>query len=124
MRRPTAPREMPPPLEVECLKALWALGEGTVRGVRDAMPERKLAYTIVMTLLDRLEKRGTVIRVKRGRSFLYTAKATPEEMRELAVKELLERFFDGSKHRLTDFLLTSTTPQSPPQSPAKRSPQD
>ena len=110
MRRPPAPREMPPPLEVECLKALWLLGEGTVRSVRDAMHERKLAYTTVMTLLDRLEKRGTVSRVKRGRSFVYAAKATPEEMRQLAVKELLETFFDGNASALASFLTRQLKP--------------
>ena len=29
MRRPSPPRDIPPPLELECLKALWGLGEGT-----------------------------------------------------------------------------------------------
>ena len=34
MRRPAPQRDMPPPLELECLKALWGIGEGTVRDVR------------------------------------------------------------------------------------------
>lgn len=34
MRRPAPPRDIPPPLELECLKALWGLGEGSVRDVR------------------------------------------------------------------------------------------
>ena len=50
-------RDIPPPLEVECLKALWALGEGNVKDVRRAMAgNRNLAYTTVMTVLDRLAR--------------------------------------------------------------------
>ena len=37
MRRPAPQRDMPPPLELECLKELWGIGEGTVRDVRDVM---------------------------------------------------------------------------------------
>jgi hypothetical protein len=66
MRRPAPPREIPPPLELDCLRALWGLGEGSVRDVRKVMVKRELAYTTVMTVLDRLEKRGGVTRKKRG----------------------------------------------------------
>jgi predicted transcriptional regulator len=108
MARAEASRELPPPLEVECLKVLWKLGSGTVRQVLEAMGTRKLAYTTVMTLLDRLEKRGRVDRVKRGRSFVYTPRATQEQMRALAVKEMLDRFFEGNLEGLTQFLKTSS----------------
>ncbi len=104
MRRPAASRSMPPPLELECLKTLWTLGEGTVRQVMESATTRKLAYTTVMTLLDRLEKRGSVTRVKRGRSFVYAPKISREEMRHLAVKDLLDRFFDSNPEALTPFL--------------------
>ncbi|MCC6394611.1 MAG: BlaI/MecI/CopY family transcriptional regulator, partial [Bryobacterales bacterium] len=50
MRQPRQPKEIPPPLELECLKALWAIGEGNVRAVQAQMEaRRKLAYTTVMT---------------------------------------------------------------------------
>ncbi len=103
---------MPPPLELECLKALWSLGEGTVRQVMEALGSRKLAYTTVMTLLDRLEKRGRVTRVKRGRYFVYAPKISREEMRELAVKDLLDRFFDSNPEALTPFLPPPKTSSS------------
>lgn len=65
-------REMPPPLELECLKALWNLGEGNVKDVRRALTaNRALAYTTVMTVLDRLARKGGVARRKVGRSFVY-----------------------------------------------------
>jgi BlaI family penicillinase repressor len=105
MRRAAPPREMPPPLELECLKALWGMGEGTVRDVREVMVgNRNLAYTTVMTVLDRLEKRGGVSRRKQGRSFVYMPKLSREELRRFAVKEVVDRFFDGSDEALARFL--------------------
>ena len=45
MAHPAAAREVPPRLELDCLKALWTLGEANVRQVQEAlMPERVLAY--------------------------------------------------------------------------------
>jgi predicted transcriptional regulator len=105
MRRPAPPREIPPPLELECLKALWGIGEGTVRDVREVLTgNRNLAYTTVMTVLDRLEKRGGVTRRKMGRSFVYEPKLSRDAMRRLAVKELVDTFFAGSEEELIAYL--------------------
>jgi predicted transcriptional regulator len=107
MRRPAPQREIPPPLELECLKVLWNLGEGTVREVRQALMEsRGLAYTTVLTLLDRLAKRGSATRRKHGRYFVYVPKLTRETMRNYAVKELADGFFDGSREALLKYLRT------------------
>jgi predicted transcriptional regulator len=117
MRRPAPQRDMPPPLELECLKALWGIGEGTVRDVRDVMvSNRNLAYTTVMTVLDRLEKRGGVSRKKQGRSFIYVPKLSREELRKFAVKEVVDRFFDGSPEALARFLQRSQEPGARSQS--------
>jgi BlaI family transcriptional regulator, penicillinase repressor len=111
MRRPAPQRDMPPPLELECLKALWGIGEGTVRDVRHVMVgNRNLAYTTVMTVLDRLEKRGGVSRRKQGRSFVYVPKLSREELRRFAVKEVVDRFFEGSEEALARFLKSSQQP--------------
>jgi BlaI family penicillinase repressor len=105
MRRPAPPREIPPPLELECLKALWGIGEGTVRDVRQVLVgNRNLAYTTVMTVLDRLEKRGGVSRRKQGRSFIYEPKMSKEALRRFAVKELVDAFFAGSETELLAYL--------------------
>ena len=59
--------QRPSPLELEALKVLWTLGSGTVADVRDALePQRELAYTTVLTLLDRLAGKGAVRREKLG----------------------------------------------------------
>jgi BlaI family penicillinase repressor len=104
MRRPAPPRDIPPPLELECLRVLWGMGEGSVRDVRKVMVKRDLAYTTVMTVLDRLEKRGGVTRRKSGRSFIYAPKLSRETLRKLALKELVDTFFDGSEDALRQYL--------------------
>jgi len=111
MRRPGVPREIPPPLELECLKALWTLGEGNVKDVRYALePARDLAYTTVMTVLDRLAHKGVVSRRKAGRSFVYTPAVTRDALRRPAVRELLENFFDGSEQALIAYLRSGPLP--------------
>ena len=105
MRKAAAPREIPPPLELECLKALWKLGESSVKDVRAELALRRdLAYTTVMTLLDRLARKGAVTRRKTGRMFLYSAVLPQDLLRTLAVKELVDSLFGGSPAALLEFL--------------------
>lgn len=58
------------PLEIRVLEGLWQTGdERTVRGLLDRFPE--LAYTTVMTTLDRLFKKGLLDRSRRDRAYHY-----------------------------------------------------
>jgi predicted transcriptional regulator len=107
MRRPAPAREIPPPLELACLRTLWGLNEATVHAVRNVMNEnavKPLAYTTVMTLLDRLVQRGAASRRKKGRAFLYQPRATREALREAALGDLVEGYFNGSEAALLEYL--------------------
>jgi BlaI family transcriptional regulator, penicillinase repressor len=100
-----ANRETPPPLELMCLSALWTLGEGSVKDVQQAVSvSRPLAYTTIMTVLERLVRKGRVVRRKVSRAYLYVPTASRDAMRQIAVRELLDGFFDGSEADLTAFL--------------------
>jgi predicted transcriptional regulator len=57
-------------LEFEVIELLRQSGASTVREVQNRM-SRKLAYTTVMTTLDRLYKKGFLVRAKCSRSFRY-----------------------------------------------------
>jgi len=88
-----------------CLKALWSLGEGNVAGVRSLVAESKpLAYTTVMTLLERLARKNVVSRRKVGRAFVYAPNLSRDAMRRLALKEFVGCYFDGSAEKLAEFL--------------------
>jgi predicted transcriptional regulator len=100
-----AARDVPPPLELLCLKALWTLQEGNVKAVRQIVAEKRpLAYTTIMTVLERLLRKGKLQRRKVGRSFVYAPTASRDELRNVAVRELLDGFFDGSEDELLRFL--------------------
>ncbi len=108
---PRASREIPPPLEMLCLKALWSLGEGNVKQVREMVGRsRPLAYTTIMTVLDRLVRKGKLGRRKMGRAFVYTIEVSRESMRRAAVRELVDGFFDGSEAELIRFLSSAGDP--------------
>lgn len=110
-------REIPPPLELECLKVLWTLGEANVKDVRQALTaDRSLAYTTVMTVLDRLARKGGVARRKVGRAFVYIPVLSRAVLRRLAVQDLVDRYFDGSQAALIE-LLKEGDPRVPAPAP-------
>ena len=83
------------PLERRLLEALWERRDATVRElVEDGGVCRDLAYTTVMTTLDRLFKKNLLTRECEGRAFRYKPRFTREELhREVAgeaVRQLLK----------------------------------
>ena len=88
-----------------CLNALWDIGEGNVEDVRKVVSQsRPLAYTTVLTLLDRLARRGAVSRRKEGRGFRYQPTVARDKLRRMALQQFLEYHFDGSEAKLRFFL--------------------
>ncbi len=98
-------RELPPPLKMMCLNALWEIGEGNVEDVRKVVSQnRPLAYTTVLTLLDRLARRGAVSRRKEGRGFRYQPTVERDKLRRMALRQFLDYHFDGSAAKLRVFI--------------------
>ena len=93
------------PVELSMMKSLWRRRAATVRDVQtDLLPDRKLAYTTVMTVLDRLFRKGVVRRSKESRAHVYEPVFSESELRSEAVALLLEDYFGGSSHALREFL--------------------
>ncbi len=87
------------------MMALWAAGKATVHEIRARLlPDRPLAYTTVMTVMDRLARKGVVEREKRGRAHLYRPAVTQEIVSEHALKQFVENFFHGSRDELRQHL--------------------
>ncbi|WP_084722999.1 BlaI/MecI/CopY family transcriptional regulator [Streptomonospora alba] len=73
-------------LERAVMDVLWQRNEPlTVRDVGRALADRDLAHTTVMTVLDRLAKKGVVARDREGRAWRYR----PAASRENYVSELM-----------------------------------
>ena len=72
-------------LERQVLEETWRLGEVSVRDIYRSFEER-IAYTTLMTTLDRLFKKNLLERRKDGRAFLYTPLVSREDF-DQGIKE-------------------------------------
>jgi len=85
-------------LERQVLDETWRSGEVTVREVYTAFGEN-VAYTTLMTTLDRLYKKKLLQRRKDGRAFLYSPAVSRAEfehgIREDVIDGLLGRGAEG-----------------------------
>lgn len=81
---------------------LWRVtAPASVREVHTELAhERELAYTTVMTVLDRLAKKGVVSRVRQGRQWLYQPAQSREDLIAGEVMHLL-----GSDDRVRQAIL-------------------
>src|SRR5579864_7326498 len=84
------------PLEQQLLSTLWTRGSATVREILDG-GDLKLAYTTVMTTLDRLFKKQLLNRTAEGRAFRYTPRFTQEELEKAAVGEAIRQLLGSGE---------------------------
>jgi predicted transcriptional regulator len=82
------------PLEIAVMEILWERGESNVHDVVEKLG-RPLAYTTVMTTLDRLYKKGLLSRHKSERAFLYSTRQTRLEWEHKRAGEFVAGFLNG-----------------------------
>jgi predicted transcriptional regulator len=83
------------PLEQRLLDALWAKGSATVRELVENGYE-DLAYTTVMTTLDRLYKKNVLMREEEGRAYRYTPRLSREELHCEVAGQAFRQLLDAS----------------------------
>lgn len=83
-----APVEQLGALESELMERIWARGETSVREIHYEIGSR-LAYTTVMTTMDRLFKKGLLERRPVERAFYYTAKISKHDYNQQLTQHLL-----------------------------------
>jgi predicted transcriptional regulator len=81
-------------LESEVMEIVWTRGESRVHEVAQQL-ERPLAYTTVMTTLDRLFKKGLLDRRKQERAFTYSARLSRGEWEQERTGEFVAGFLAG-----------------------------
>jgi len=81
-------------LEREVMDVVWGTDETTVKEVQAALA-RPVAYTTVMTTLDRLFKKGFVARTRSGRAFVYEALRTREQTEAALAQGIMAGLFTG-----------------------------
>ncbi len=90
-------------LERETINEVWKQKEVSVRCVETALDER-VAYTTIMTTLDRLYKKGLLTRRKEGRAFLYSARYSPEELERGVTEDVISSLLDAGTERVEPVL--------------------
>ncbi len=83
-------------LEFQVMEILWTQGESNVRDVAQSL-QRPLAYTTVMTTLDRLFKKGLLARRKMERAFLYAPLLTRAEWDQREADDWVAGFLAGAQ---------------------------
>src|SRR5258708_36474447 len=91
---------------LEIMSVVWRAGEATVGEVWKTLAgRRKVARNTVLTLMERLEKKGWLRRRVDGHVYRYSAAVGREATLGKIVRRLVDTAFDGSAGRLNDALL-------------------
>lgn len=77
-------------LEREIMEVIWRKKTATVRDVyEDVRKRRKIAYTTVMTIMDRLFAKEIVKRKKEGKTYRYSARQSKESFFEKTSQQII-----------------------------------
>ena len=96
-RLPARPTEA----ELAILRVLWEHGPSTVRQVQQILNRsRPTGYTTALKLLQIMNAKGLVLRDEGQRSHVYRPRLTEERTQRQILRDLLERAFGGSTHKL------------------------
>ncbi|MHC4354920.1 MAG: BlaI/MecI/CopY family transcriptional regulator, partial [Planctomycetota bacterium] len=83
-------------LQRAVIEVVWERGEASVHQVRAKLSRRKkLAYTTVLTAMQKLEKAGWLRHRSEGKVYIYAPTRTREEAGARSVRKFLDRIFDG-----------------------------
>ena len=105
MQRRRSPGSSLGDLEAEVMGVVWEVGPATVQDVVDRRRERKLAYTTIMTVMNRLVDKGYLGREKRGRAYVYRPLVAREQIAGSELRSVVDRFFDGLRSHAVDQLI-------------------
>jgi len=82
------------PLETRVMEVLWMCGECRVREVSKRL-DRDLAYTTIMTILDRLFRKNLVSRRICGRAYIYSPCVTCQEWKDKVARDVVAKLLAG-----------------------------
>jgi predicted transcriptional regulator len=101
-------------LESRVMRLVWENPGATAREIYRGLDRPDLAYTTIVTILDRLHAKRLVTREKRGRPYLYTAKVGREDFEARLTRDVLAGLLkDESRPVLNTFVdLLSASPES------------
>ena len=87
------------------MKIFWKHDELTAREVMEMFPEPRPHFNTVATFIHLLENKGLVSHRAIGKTHLYRAAVSEEEMGRRSLKSIMTRFFNGSMAGMVSSLL-------------------
>src|SRR5260370_1311716 len=88
-------------LEHQLMEILWKSGPGTAEQIRGALaPRHALQDSTIRTVLKRLQEKGYITHKIEGKAFVYSGVEKPRNVALRAVRQILDRFCDGSLEEL------------------------
>jgi predicted transcriptional regulator len=112
------------PVEFELISTLWQASEPlTVGGVLSRIrATRPVAYTTVMTQLEKMARKGILTRSLRGKAYRYNPCCEQDEILQTLVSEFISSYFEGDPKRLRRVLDKAVAPL--PERPADEEEED
>ncbi len=93
-------------LQRAVIEVIWKLGEASVHQVRDRLGRnKKLAYTTVLTTMQKLEKAGWLRHRTEGKSYVYLPSRSREEAGAKSVRRFMKRVFNGNSVMMFQHLM-------------------
>jgi predicted transcriptional regulator len=87
----TGPAHVLGELETAVMEILWSDPRQTVTEVEAQLQHRRpIAHTTVLTTLDRMHRKGYVVRDKRGKAFVYSPRYSAQEFQLGVAREVLD----------------------------------
>ena len=100
------------PAEYEIIQILWNdTSSLPVSQVLEVLRHKKsVAYTTVMTLLDKMARKGSLERMKRGKAYYYHPRVKRSGVLSFLVQEFADQYFDGEEEKLIAFVQRQNSP--------------
>lgn len=93
-------------LEIEIMPIVWRDGQVTVKDVFEEMyGKHKLAYTTIMTVMNRLAKKDVLKQDRRTIPYLYTAAVSQSEMAGKMLDQVVDKVLGGSTGMLVSYCI-------------------
>ncbi|OGW56449.1 MAG: hypothetical protein A2Y48_07230 [Nitrospirae bacterium RIFCSPLOW2_12_42_9] len=84
-------------LEKSVMDVLWEMSEATGREVFEEIEKEKpVAFTTVLTVMDRLLKKGLIKRIKKGGLYVYKTTLSKDDFVKQVSEEVLQGILDIS----------------------------
>jgi predicted transcriptional regulator len=93
-------------LQEAIMEIVWAMGEATSRQVQERLSEKRpLAYTSVLSIMQRLEKAGWLRHRADQRTYVYQPAFSRDQESRRSLRHFIDRVFHGNSPLVIQHLI-------------------